>query len=116
MGIKDAIKKTMTKGAMKVAQTKVGKKMVGKAMEQHLNSIPEGPQRDAAKRALENLQNMSYEEQQEIAKKMEKLLGGMEMKEDMTAVEQMQLMKKIRNMSPEERKEYEDLARKMMGM
>lgn len=116
MGIKDSIKNTVAKGAMKVAQTKTGKKIIDKAMEKHLNDMPEGPQKEAAKRALENLQNMSYEEQQEIAQKMQKLLGGIEMKNEMTAVEQMQLMKRIRNMSPQERKEYEDLARKMMGM
>jgi len=116
MGIKDSIKRTVAKGAMKVAQTKTGKKVMDKAMEKHLSSMPEGPQKEAAKRALENLQNMSYDEQQEMAEKMKKLMGGMEMKEDMTAIDQMKMMERIRKMTPQERKEYEDLARKMMGM
>ena len=116
MGIKDRIKKTVAKGAMKVAQTKTGKKVVNKAMEKHLKDMPEGPQKEAAKKALENIQNMSYDEQQEMAEKMKKLRGGMEMKYDMTAIDQMKMMERIRKMSPQERKEYEELARKMMGM
>jgi hypothetical protein len=65
---------------------------------------------------MERIKNMSYEEQEELAEKMKKLLGGIEMKENMTAIDQMKLMQRIRTMSPQERKEYEDLARKMMGM
>jgi hypothetical protein len=116
MGIKDSIKKTLQKGAMKAAQTKTGKKVVDMAMEKQLKDMPEGPQKEAARQAMERIKNMSYEEQEELAEKMKKLLGGMEMKENMTAIDQMKLMQRLRTMSPQERKEYEDLARKMMGM
>lgn len=116
MGIKDSIKKTVQKGAMKVAQTKAGKKVIDMAIEKQLQGIPEGPQKEAARQAMERIKNMSYEEQEEMAEKMKKLLGGIEMKENMTAIDQMKLMQRIRTMSPQERKEYEDLARKMMGM
>jgi len=116
MGIKDSIKKTVAKGAMKVAQTKTGKKVIDMAMEKQLKDMPEGPQKEAARQAMERIKNMSYEEQEELAEKMKKLLGGMEMKENMTAIDQMKLMQRLRTMSPQERKEYEDLARKMMGM
>lgn len=121
MGITDSIKRSVkgavTKGAMKVAQTSVGKKAISKAMEKQLAGMPEGPQKEAAKQAMINLQNMSAEEQQQIADKMQKLLGGLDLKGDnMTAVDQMELMKRMRKMTPQERKEYEDLARKMMGM
>lgn len=116
MGIKDSIKKTVQKGAMKVAQTKAGKKVIDMAIEKQLQDIPEGPQKEAARQAMERIKNMSYEEQQELTEKMKKLLGGIEMKENMTAIDQMKLMQRIRTMSPQERKEYEDLARKMMGM
>jgi hypothetical protein len=115
MGIKDSIKKTMAKGAMKVAQTKTGKKMIDAAMEKQLKDMPEGPQKEAARAAMDRIKNMSYEEQEELASKMQKLLGGIEMKDDMTAIDQMKLMQRLRNMSSQERKEYEDLARKMMG-
>ncbi len=47
---------------------------------------------------------------------MKKLLGGIEPSENMTAIDQVKLMQRLRNMTPQERKEYEDLARKMMGM
>ncbi|MFA7169844.1 MAG: hypothetical protein WC178_03240 [Candidatus Paceibacterota bacterium] len=116
MGIKDSIKRTVAKGAMKVAQTKTGKKVIDMAMEKQLKDMPEGPQKDAARAAMERIQNMSYEEQQDIAEKMKKLMGGVEMKDDMTAIDQMKMMERIRKMSPQERKEYEELARKMMGM
>ncbi len=110
------MKKTVQKGAIKVAQTKTGQKLIDKAMEQKLKDIPEGPQREAAKAAMERIKNMSYEEQQEIAEKMKKLMGGLEPSDDMTAIDQMKMMERFRKMSPQERKEYEDLARKMMGM
>jgi hypothetical protein len=116
MGIKDSIKKTVAKGAMKVAQTKTGKKVIDMAMEKQLKDMPEGPQKDAARSAMERIKNMSYEEQEALAAKMQKLMGGIEMKEDMTAIDQMKLMQRLRTMSPQERKEYEDMARKMMGM
>lgn len=116
MGIKDSLKKTVQKGALKVAQTKAGKKIIDKAMEQKLKDLPEGPQKEAARAALERIQNMSYEEQEEMADKMKKLLGGIEPSENMTAIDQMKLMERLRKMTPQERKEYEDLARKMMGM
>jgi hypothetical protein len=116
MGIKDSIKRTVARGAMKVAQTKAGKKVVDMAMEKQLKDMPEGPQKEAARQAMERIKNMSYKEQEEIAEKMKRLLGGIEMKDNMTAIDQMKLMQKIRTMSPQERKEYEDMARKMMGM
>lgn len=116
MGIKDSLKKTVQKGAMKVAQTKAGQKVMNAALEKQLKGMPEGPQKEAARQALERISNMSYEEQQEMADKMKKLLGGIEMKEDMTTIDQVKLMQRIRTMSAQERKEYEELARKMMGM
>jgi|GEM_PF-1443958 hypothetical protein len=116
MGIKDSLKKTVAKGAMKVAQTKTGQKLIDKAMEQKLKDIPEGPQREAARAAMERIKNMSYEEQQEIADKMKRLLGGIEPSENMTAIDQVKLMERLRKMTPQERKEYEELARKMMGI
>jgi len=116
MGIKDSIKKTVTKGALKMAQTKTGQKVVDMAMEKQLKDMPEGPQKEAARQAMERIKNMSYEEQQDMADKMKRLLGGLEMKDEMTTIDQMKLMERIRKMSPQERKEYEDLARKMMGM
>jgi len=116
MGIKDSIKKSMAKGAMKVAQTKTGKKVMDMAIEKQLKSMPEGPQKEAARAAMERIASMSVEEQQEMADKMKRLLGGMEMKEDMTAIDQVKIMQRIRTMTPQERKEYEDLARKMMGL
>lgn len=113
MGIKDSIKRAFTRGAAKVvqkaSQTSVGKKVIDKAMEKHLEKLPEG-QREMAKKAMRNLQNMSFEEQQEIAEKMKKLMGGKE------NPSQLEMMKRLRTMSPQERKEYEELARKMMGM
>ena len=116
MGIKDSIKKTVAKGAMKMAQTKTGQKVLDLAMEKQLKDMPDGPQKEAARSAMERIKNMSYEEQEEMATKMQKLLGGIEMKDNMTTIDQMKLMQRIRTMSPQERKEYEDLARKMMGM
>lgn len=116
MGIKDSLKKTMAKGAMKVAQTKTGQKVLDMAIEKQLKDIPEGPQKEAARQAMDRIKNMSYEEQQEMAEKMKKLLGGIEPSENMTAIDQVKLMQRLRNMTPQERKEYEDLARKMMGM
>lgn len=116
MGIKDSIKNTLKKGAIKAAQTKTGKKVMDMAIEKQLKDMPDGPQKEAARQAMERIKNMSYEEQEELANKMKKLLGGMELKEDMTAIDQMKLMQRLRTMSPQERKEYEDLARKMMGM
>lgn len=109
MGIKSSIKKVIGKGAMKVSKTKVGKKIMDKAMEKELEKMPEG-QREQAKKVMQNMQNMSIEEQEEIAEKMKKLMGG---KENPSAGEMMGIMRK---MSPEQRKEYEELARKMMGM
>jgi len=116
MGIKDSIKKTVQKGAMKVAQTKTGQKVMDMAIEKQLKDIPDGPQKEAARQAMERIKSMSYEEQQEMADKMKKLLGGIEPSDSMTAIDQMKLMERMRKMSPQERKEYEDLARKMMGM
>lgn len=116
MGIKDSLKKVATKGAMKVAQTKTGQKVLDAAIEKQLKDMPDGPQKDAARAAMERIKNMSYEEQQEMAEKMKKLLGGIEPNDNMTAIDQMKLMERLRKMSPQERKEYEDLARKMMGM
>ena len=109
MGIKDSFKKVVAKGAMKVAKTKIGKKVMDKAMEKELGKMPEG-HRDMAKKAMEAMQNMSVEEQEQISEKMKKLLGG---KENPSAGEMMGIMRK---MTPEQRKEYEDLARKLMGM
>ncbi len=116
MGIKDSLKKTVQKGAMKVAQTKTGQKIIDKALEKQLKDIPEGPQKEAARAAMQRIKSMSYEEQQEIADKMKKLLGGIEPTDNMTAIDQMKLMERLRKMTPQERKEYEELARKMMGM
>lgn len=116
MGIKDSLKKTVQKGAMKVAQTKTGQKFIDKALEKQLKDIPEGPQKEAARAAMQRIKNMSYEEQQEIADKMKKLLGGIEPNDNMTAIDQMKLMERLRKMTPQERKEYEELARRMMGM
>lgn len=116
MGIKDSIKKTVQKGAMKVAQTKTGQKVMDMAIEKQLKDIPDGPQKEAARAAMERIKNMSYEEQQEMAEKMKKLLGGIEPNDNMTAIDQVKLMERMRKMSPQERKEYEDLARKMMGL
>lgn len=116
MGIKDSLKKTVAKGAMKVAQTKTGQKVLDMAIEKQLKDIPEGPQKEAARQAMDRIKNMSYEEQQEMTEKMKKLLGGIEPSENMTAIDQVKLMQRLRNMTPQERKEYEDLARKMMGM
>ena len=110
MGIKDSIKKTMAKGAMKFAKTKVGKKVMDKAVEKQLKNMPEGEQKEMARKTMENMQKMSYEEQQEISEKIKKLMGG---KENPSQGEMMGILRK---MSPQERKEYEDLARKMMGM
>jgi hypothetical protein len=115
MGIKDSIKKTVAKGAMKMAQTKTGQKVIDKAIEKQLKDMPEGPQKEAARQAMERIKSMSYEEQEALAEKMKKLLGGLEMKENMTAIDQMKIMQRLRTMSPQERKEYEELARKMMG-
>jgi hypothetical protein len=109
MGIKDSIKKAVAKGVAKISKTRVGKKIMEKAMEKELEKIPEG-QRDAARRAMQNMQNMSVEEQQEIADKMKKLMGG---KENPNPGE---MMKILRKMTPQQRKEYEELARKLMGM
>ena len=113
MGIKDSIKGAFQKGTAKVVQkaskTKVGKKVIDKAMEKHLKDLPEG-QRDMAKKAMENMQKMDVKEQEQIAEKMKKLLGG---KENPSAGEMMGIMRK---MTPEQRKEYEDMARKLMGM
>lgn len=109
MGIKDSIKKIVAKGAMKVAKTGVGKKIMDKAIEKELEKIPEG-QREMAKKAMQAMQNMSAEERQEIEEKIKKLLGG---KENPSAGEMMGIMRK---MTPQQRKEYEDLARRMMGM
>lgn len=116
MGIKDSIKKTVQKGAMKVAQTKTGQKVMDMAIEKQLKEIPDGPQKEAARAAMERIKNMSYEEQQEMAEKMKRLLGGIEPNDNMTAIDQVKLMERMRKMSPQERKEYEDLARKMMGL
>ena len=109
MGIKDSIKKVVAKGAAKVSKTKIGKKIMDKAIEKELEKLPEG-QRDIARKAMQNMQNMGVEEQEEIAKKMKKLLGG---KENPSPGEMMGIMRK---MTPKQRKEYEDLARKLMGM
>jgi len=109
MGIKDSFKKVVAKGAMKVAKTKLGKKVMDKAMEKELEKMPEG-QREMARKAMESMQNMSMEEQEQIAEKMKKLLGG---KENPSAGEMMGIMRK---MTPQQRKEYEDMARKLMGM
>jgi len=116
MGIKDSLKKAASKGAMKMAQTKTGQKVLDAAIEKQLKDMPDGPQKDAARAAMERIKNMSYEEQQEMAEKMKKLLGGIEPNDNMTAIDQMKLMERLRKMSPQERKEYEDLARKMMGL
>ncbi|MBW6440774.1 DUF3106 domain-containing protein [Patescibacteria group bacterium] len=109
MGIKDSFKKVVAKGAMKVSKTKIGKKVMDKAMEKELEKMPEG-QREMARKAMQAMQNMSVEEQEQIAEKMKKLLGG---KENPSAGEMMGIMRK---MTPDQRKEYEDLARKLMGM
>lgn len=101
---------------MKVAQTKTGQKVLDMAIEKQLKDIPDGPQKDSARAAMERIKNMSYEEQQEMAEKMKRLLGGIEPGNNMTAIDQTKLMERMRKMSPQERKEYEDLARKMMGM
>lgn len=116
MGIKDSLKKTVAKGAMKMAQTKAGQKVLDAAIEKQLKDIPDGPQKEAARAAMERIKNMSYEEQEEIAAKMQKLLGGIQPGDNMTAIDQMKLMERLRKMTPQERKEYEELARKMMGM
>jgi hypothetical protein len=109
MGIKDSIKKVVAKGAVKISKTRVGKKIMEKAMEKELEKMPEG-QREMARKAMQNLQNMSVEEQQEVADKMKRLMGG---KENPSPGEMMGIMRK---MTPQQRKEYEELARKMMGM
>lgn len=109
MGIKDSFKKVLAKGTAKIAKTKIGKKVIEKAIDKHLEKLPEG-QREMAKKVMRNMQNMSYEEQQEIAEKMKKLMGG---KENPSPGEMMGIMRK---MTPQQRKEYEELARKMMGM
>ncbi|MDF1497907.1 MAG: hypothetical protein P1P85_00925 [Patescibacteria group bacterium] len=113
MGIKDSIKGAFQKGAGKVVQraskTKIGKKVIDKALEKHLKDLPEG-QREMAKKAMENMQNMSIDEQKDMEEKMKKLLGG---KENPSPGEMMGIMRK---MTPQQRKEYEDLARKLMGM
>ena len=116
MGIKDSLKKVAAKGAMKIAKTKAGQKVMDMAIEKQLKDMPEGPQKEAARAAMDRIKNMSYEEQQEMADKMKKLLGGIEPTNDMTAIDQVKLMERMRKMSPQERKEYEDLARKMMGL
>lgn len=116
MGIKDSLKKTVQKGAMKIAQTKTGQKVLDKAIEKQLKDIPDGPQKEAARAAMERIKNMSYEEQEEMAEKMKRLLGGIEPSDNMTAIDQMKLMERMRKMTTQERKEYEELARKMMGM
>lgn len=110
MGFKDSIKKVVGKGAMKFAKTKVGKKVMNKAMEKQLKDMPAGAQKEMAMRAMENMQNMSYDEQQEMAEKMKKLMGGKE------NPSQLEMMERLRKMSSQERKEYEELARKMMGV
>ncbi len=109
MGIKDSIKNMMAKGVKQVAKTSIGKKVVDKAIDKHLESLPEN-QREMAKRAIQNMQNMSEEEQREIADKMKKLMGGKE------NPSQFEMLAKMKSMSPQERAEYEALARKMMGM
>lgn len=109
MGIKDSIKNAMAKGMKGVAKTKIGKKIVDKAIDKHLEGLPEN-QREMAKRALQNMQNMSEDEQREIAEKMKKLMGGKE------NPSQFEMLAKFKSMSPKERAEYEELARKMMGM
>lgn len=116
MGLKDAIKRTVQKGAMKVAQTKTGQKILDAAIEKQLKDIPDGPQKEAARQAMDRIKNMSPEEQQDMADKMKRLLGGIEPSDNMTSIDQMKLMERMRKMSPQERKEYEELARKMMGM
>lgn len=109
MGIKDSIKNVMAKGVKEVAKTKIGKKIVDKAIDKHLESLPEN-QREMAKKAIQNMQNMSEEEQKNIAEKMKKLMGGKE------NPSQFEMLAKFKSMSPKERAEYEELARKMMGM
>ncbi len=109
MGIKDSFKKIVAKGAMKVAKTSIGKKIMNKAIEKELEKVPEG-QRETARKAMQAMQNMSAEEQEQIAEKIKKLLGG---KENPSQGEMMGILRK---MTPQQRKEYEDLARKMMGM
>ena len=69
MGIKSSIKKVIGKGAMKVSKTKVGKKIMDKAMEKELKKMPEA-QREQATNVMEQQQNMSVKEQEEIAEKM----------------------------------------------
>jgi len=113
MGITDSIKGAFQKGASKVVQsaakTTIGKKIVDKAIDKHLENLPEG-QREMAKKAIQNMQNMSEEEQKDIAAKMKKLMGGKE------NPSQFEMLAKFKSMSPQERAEYEELARKMMGM
>lgn len=109
MGIKDSLKKIVAKGVQRAAKTSIGKKVMDKAIDKHLESLPEN-QREMAKRAIQNMQNMSEEEQREIANKMKKLMGGKE------NPSQFEMLARMKSMSPQERMEYEDLARKMMGM
>ena len=109
MGIKNSFKKVVAKGAMKVAKTKIGKKVMDKAMKKELEKMPEG-QREMARKAMEAMQDMSVAEQEQITEKMKKLLGG---KENPSAGEMMGIMRK---MTPDQRKEYETMARKLMGM
>lgn len=113
MGITDSIKGVFQKGAAKVVKgavkTKLGKKIVDKALDKHLENLPEN-QREMAKKAIQNMQNMSEQEQKEIADKMKKLMGGKE------NPSQFEMLAKFKSMSPKERAEYEELARRMMGM
>ena len=52
MGIKNSIKKTMAKGVMKFSKTKIGKKVMDKAMEKQLKDMPEGQQKEMARKTM----------------------------------------------------------------
>ncbi len=109
MGIKNFFKKQVTKGAMKVAQTKTGQKVMQKQLEKKLADNPNDPQAQMARQAMAALQNMSEEERNEITEKMTKLAGGN------AGASPEEIMKKFQQMSPQEQAEYRKMAEKLMG-
>jgi len=108
MGIKDFFKKQMTKGAMKVAQTETGQKVIQKQMEKKLAENPNDPQAQMAQQAMASLQNMSEEERNEIMEKMTRLAGNN------PSASPEEIMKKFQQMNPQEQAEYRRLAEKLM--
>ncbi len=109
MGIKNFFKKQVTKGAMKVAQTKTGQKVIQKQLEKKLAEDPNDPQAQMARQAMAALQNMSEEERNEITEKMTKLAGGN------AGASPEEIMKKFQQMSSQEQAEYRKMAEKLMG-